>query len=48
MYFKEKASNVVDLTRFPNEDEAKAKVEFGLQAGFTMKFYAIQTEQSKR
>ena len=48
MYFKEKASNVVDLTRFPNEDVAKAKVKFGLQVGFTVKFSAIQTEQSKR
>ena len=39
---QEKASNVLDLTRFPNEEEAKAKAEFGLQAGFTMKFSAIQ------
>ena len=43
---QEKASNILDLTRFPNEE--KAKEEFGLQAGFTMKFSAIQTEQSKR
>ena len=50
MYFLRKASNVVDLTWFPNEDvaKAKAKAKFGLQVGFTMKFYAIQTEQSKR
>ena len=44
----EKASNVLDLTRFPNEEEDKTKAEFGLQAGFTMKLSAIQTEQSKR
>ena len=30
MHFLEKTSNVLDLTRFPNEEEAKAKVEFGL------------------
>ena len=45
---QEKASNILDLTRFPNEEKAKAKAEFGLQVGFAMKFSAIQTEQSKR
>ena len=39
---QEKESNVLDLTKFRNEEEAKAKAEFGLQAGFTMKFSAIQ------
>lgn len=39
---QEKESNVLDLTRFPNEEKAKA------QAEFTMEFSAIQTEQSKR
>ena len=38
----EKAPNVNDLIPFPNEEEAKAKAEFGLQAGFTMRFSAIQ------
>ena len=48
MYFLIKAPNVLDLTRFPNEEEVKAKAEFGLQYGSTMKFAAIQTEQSIR
>ena len=48
MYFLRKAPNVNDLIPFPNEEEAKAKEEFGLQAGFTMKVDSIQTEQYKR
>ena len=42
MYFLRKSIKCSYLIRFPNEEEAKAKAEFGLQAGFTMKFSAIQ------
>ena len=47
MYFLRKSTIVNDLIPFPNEEEAKAKVEFGLQAGFTMTVAAIQTNNTK-
>ena len=42
MYFPRKNIKFSWSYQISNEEEAKAKVEFGLQAGFTMKFSAIQ------